>query len=136
MSTVAIGNRMFVNWADVPHLLATPDGALWAHWLQKSGDAPYAYDVVLSRSRDGGANWAPPVLAHDDGTDRARFRVVWAHGADALDGTAGRSPHRGGHGGHDGAMTLRAAVFDASRRAQRGGRDRPRVCDCCQTRWR
>src|SRR5690606_21983155 len=35
MSTVAVGNSMFVNWADVPHLAATPDGALWAHWLQK-----------------------------------------------------------------------------------------------------
>src|SRR5690606_31639038 len=135
MSTVAIGNRMFVNWADVPHLLATPDGALWAHWLQKSGDAPYAYDVVLSRSRDGGANWAPPVLAHDDGTRTEHgFVSMWAHGADALGMAWLDGRHTGGgHGGHDGAMTLRAAVFDASLARSGEVEIDPRVCDCCQT---
>src|SRR5690606_20516638 len=135
MTTVAIGHSMFVNWADVPHLLATPDGALWAHWLQKSGDAPYAYDVVLSRSRDGGANWAPPVLAHDDGTRTEHgFVSMWAHGADALGMAWLDGRHTGGgHGGHDGAMTLRAAVFDASLARSGEVEIDPRVCDCCQT---
>lgn len=140
MSTVAVGNSMFVNWADVPHLAATPDGALWAHWLQKNGEAPYAYDVVLTRSRDGGANWVPPVMPHDDGTRTEHgFVSMWAHGDGAL-GIAwldGRNTGAGGHEahaqGHAGAMTLRAAVFDASLQRSEDSEIDARVCDCCQT---
>src|SRR5690606_7758259 len=131
MTTVAVGNSMFVNWADIPHLAATPDGALWAHWLQKSGEAPYAYDVVLTRSRDGGANWAPPVMPHDDGTRTEHgFVSLWAQDAGTLgvawlDGrnTAAGQPGHGGHAGHaegpGAAMSLRAAFFDAG--LQRSG---------------
>ena len=140
MSTVAIGNSMFVNWADVPHMAATPDGALWAHWLQKSSDAPYAYDVVLSRSRDGGANWVAPVMAHDDGTRTEHgFVSMWAHGEGSL-GVAwldGRNTAGGGHDAHAqgdaAAMTLRAAVFDANLERSADAEIDARVCDCCQT---
>src|SRR5690606_28643882 len=155
MSTVAIGNRMFVNWADVPHLLATPDGALWAHWLQKNGDAPYAYDVVLTRSRDGGGNWAEPVVPHDDGTRTEHgFVSMWAQGVDVLGlawldgrntaGGHGGGAHDGRHDGsdagsdggghdHDGAMTLRAALVDPSLVPTHEFEIDTRVCDCCQT---
>ncbi|MCW5580697.1 MAG: exo-alpha-sialidase, partial [Luteimonas sp.] len=141
-ATIAVGNRMFVNWADVPHMAATPDGAFWAHWLQKNGEAPHAYDVVLTRSRDGGANWAPPVMPHDDGTRSEHgFVSMWAQGEGAL-GIAwldGRNAGGGGHDGHAapggaaGAMSLRAAVFDAN--LQRSGDVEldASVCDCCQT---
>lgn len=139
MSTIAIGHSMFVNWADVPHMAATPDGALWAHWLQKNGDAPYAYDVVLSRSRDGGANWSEPVRPHDDGTQTEHgFVSMWAQGANTL-GIAwldGRNTGGGGHDGHhatQGAMTLRAAVFDGALQATQETELDARVCDCCQT---
>ncbi|TYT26394.1 exo-alpha-sialidase [Luteimonas viscosa] len=144
MTTIAVGNSMFVNWADIPHMAATPDGALWAHWLQKSGDAPYAYDVVLTRSRDGGANWAAPVMPHDDGTRTEHgFVSMWAQGDGALglawlDGRETGNAH-GGHEGHDspegaqGAMTLRAAVFDATLQRSADAVIDARVCDCCQT---
>ena len=138
-ATIAVGNSMFVNWADAPHMAATPDGALWAHWLQKSGEAPYAYDVVLTRSRDGGANWAPPVMAHDDGTRTEHgFVSLWAQGDGAL-GLAwldGRNTGGGGHDAHDaaaGAMTLRAATFDADLQRSGDAELDARVCDCCQT---
>ena len=140
-ATIAVGNSMFVNWADVPHMAATPDGAFWTHWLQKSGEAPYAYDVVLTRSRDGGANWAPPVMPHDDGTRSEHgFVSMWAQGDGALgiawlDGrhTGGGHDAHATHGEAAGAMTLRAAVFDAN--LQRSGDVEldARVCDCCQT---
>ena len=147
MSTVAVGNSMFVNWADVPHLAATPDGALWAHWLQKSGEAPYAYDIVLTRSRDGGGNWAAPVMPHDDGTRTEHgFVSMWAQGVDTLgmawlDGrnTAGgqggdiAGKDHDGHQGHGGAMSLRAAVIDPSLVPINETEIDPRVCDCCQT---
>lgn len=142
MSTVAVGNSMFVNWADIPHLAATPDGALWAHWLQKSGDAPHAYDVVLTRSRDGGANWAAPVMPHDDGTRSEHgFVSMWAQGAGSLgiawlDGRKTASAGGKGHDGHAGggrAMTLRAAVFDAGLQRSLDAEIDASVCDCCQT---
>ena len=144
MTTIAVGNSMFVNWADIPHMAATPDGTLWAHWLQKSGDAPYAYDVVLTRSRDGGANWAPPVMPHDDGTqtehgfvslwaqDAGRLGVAWLDGRKTGGGQAGHGDHA--HAGAPAAaMTLRAAFFDGD--LQRSGEAEidARVCDCCQT---
>ncbi|TCZ79065.1 sialidase family protein, partial [Lysobacter sp. N42] len=135
--TIAAGEDWFVNWADIPHIAATPDGALWAHWLQKSGEGKYAYGVVLSRSADGGATWSAPVRVHDDGTPTEHgFVSMWPVGRDAL-GIAwldGRET-AGGHGGHggSGAMTLRSATFDA--RLQRRGEVRidASTCDCCQT---
>ena len=141
-ATIAVGNSMFVNWADVPHMAATPDGAFWAHWLQKSSDAPYAYDVVLTRSRDGGANWAPPVMPHDDGTRTEHgFVSMWAQGDGALgiawlDGrntAGGDHDHHATHGKATGAMTLRAAVFDANLQRSGDAELDARVCDCCQT---
>jgi len=140
MTTIAVGNSLFVNWADIPHMAATADGALWAHWLQKSGDAPYAYDVVLSRSRDGGANWAAPVMVHDDGTRSEHgFVSMWPHDGGRL-GIAwldGRHTASGGHDAHatgqGGAMSLRAAVFDADLQRSADAEIDTRVCDCCQT---
>ena len=151
--TIALGNRMFVNWADTPHILATPDGAVWAHWLQKNGSEPYAYDVALTRSRDGGSTWTPPVIVHDDGTRTEHgFASMWPQG-DALLGIAwldgratagdGDAQARGAHAGHGdghgasapagGAMSLRAALFDRNLQPVLESTLDTRVCDCCQT---
>jgi hypothetical protein len=138
--TIASGKDWFVNWADTPHIAVTADGALWAHWLQKSAAASYAYDVALVRSGDGGLTWSAPVLVNNDGkpaehgfvslwpSARDMLGIAWLDGRDSV----GEDAHAG-HGGHGGAMTLRAAAFDA--RLQR--RDETRLdamtCDCCQT---
>lgn len=137
-TTIAVGNSMFVNWADTPHLIATPDGALWVHWLQKSADAPYAYDVVVSTSRNGGARWSSPLLPHDDGTQTEHgFVSMWAHSADSL-GIAwldGRHTGGGDHAGHvgGGAMSLRAATIGPDLRVRDGVEIDAMTCDCCQT---
>src|SRR5688500_2208182 len=39
---VAAGDDWFVNWADVPSVQRLDNGALAAHWLQKSGADTYA----------------------------------------------------------------------------------------------
>jgi hypothetical protein len=148
--TIAVGNSMFVNWADTPHIAATADRALWAHWLQKTADAPYAYDVVLVRSLDHGMNWSAPRRVHDDATATEHgFVAFWPQGESALgvawlDGrnTSGHQNHST-HGGetqaHEDdrpsgdAMTLRAAVFDAGLGASGAAELDARVCDCCQT---
>jgi hypothetical protein len=151
-TTIAVGNSMFVNWADTPHVMATPDGALWAHWLQKNGTAPYGYDVMLTTSHDGGGRWSGPVSPHDDGTGTEHgFVSMWPRadgglGIAWLDGrkTAGAWSASEGHAGDEdhaaheahvsaGAMTLRAAGFDGALRRGADVEVDASVCDCCQT---
>lgn len=137
---IARGDDWFVNWADTPHIVATEDGALWAHWLRQSAKAAYAYDVVLSRSDDGGKNWSPPVTVNEDGTPTEHgFVSLWPQSRDSI-GIAwldGRSTAGQGHDGHEehggGAMTLRVANFDAGLRKSSEIELDPRTCDCCQT---
>lgn len=140
--TIAQGRDWFVNWADTPHIALAADGALWAHWLRKSAPATYAYDVALSRSADGGASWSDPIEVNDDGTATEHgFVSLWPDGADGigvawLDGrrTGGGEGHdAAGHAGHRGAMTLRAARFDARLRRSLDTELDPMTCDCCQT---
>lgn len=133
--TIATGGDWFVNWADTPHIAATADGALWAHWLQKSAAATYAYDVALSRSGDSGATWSEPVLVNDDGTPTEHgFVSLWP---DRDDGVAiawldGREMQpEAGHG--EGMMTLRTARFDAALARSDERELDASVCDCCQT---
>lgn len=64
---VVARDDLFVNWADFPSLLPTKSGRILAHWLQKSGGAPYAYDVMIAQTADGGATWSQPRVLHDDG---------------------------------------------------------------------
>jgi hypothetical protein len=144
--TIAIGNSMFVNWADTPHIAATADGALWVHWLQKRADAPAAYDIMLSTSRNGGARWNGPVVPHDDGTASEHgFVSLWPASRDTLgiawlDGRntapSAQAPadaaQTDGHA-HGGAMSLRAATFDATLRRLHEAELDAMTCDCCQT---
>lgn len=132
--TVASDVPFFVNWADFPSVLPMSDGGLVAHWMQKSGEGTYAYDVMVSRSSDGGATWSAPVRPHRDGTKTehgfvslvdlgpGRFGAIWLDGRNfkggAMEGTAD--------------MILMFALYE-------GGAFRPevvldeRVCECCQT---
>lgn len=136
---IAQGGDWFVNWADTPHVAATADGALWAHWLQKSADATYAYDVVMSRSSDGGRTWSKPMRVNDDGEPAEHgFVSLWPAANDRigivwLDGREASGAGHGGHEGHGGAMTLRAAAFDARLQRHDETRVDAMTCDCCQT---
>lgn len=146
--TIAIGNAFFVNWADTPHILATPNGALWVQWLQKNADANLAYDAALSTSRNDGMNWTGPVRAHSDGTASEHgFAALWPAGNDRLgvawldgrntaanraDAAAAKADAHDAHGG-GGPMTLRAAVFDDALAASAEVQIDASACDCCQT---
>lgn len=142
--TIAAGDDWFVNWADTPHIAITPDGALWAHWLQTSAVATYAYDVMLVRSVDGGRSWSQPLRVNDDGKAVEHgFVSLWQASNDALgiawlDGreSAGEDAHAD-HASHDahaaGAMTLRTATFDAQLQLHDETRLDAMTCDCCQT---
>lgn len=141
--TIAVGNSLIANAADTPHLLATPDGALWAQWLQRQPDDAGGYDLVLARSRDGGMAWTQITRVNDDAQPVEHgFAALWADGADAagiawLDGRAqdGAAPAAGGHAGHAGhagATQLRANRFDMSLNRGADAQLDARSCDCCQ----
>lgn len=132
--TIAEGDDFFVNWADFPVIIES-DGTLTAHWLQMNGGRGTAYDIHITRSRDGGETWEESIVPHTDGTPTEHgfvsmvpepdggFSAIW------LDGR--NSPDRGA--GQGGAMTLRATRFDDAGDQGPEALLDPLICDCCQT---
>ncbi len=130
--TVAEGDAWFVNWADFPSMAALADGTLAAHWLVRSGEASYAYDVYLALSHDGGNTWSEPFRPHGDATATEHgfvslvpaaegyFDVIW------LDRRKTANTPRG-------AMTLRYAALYPDGRLKAESEVDPSVCDCCST---
>ena len=141
--TIAVGQSLVANGADTPHLLGTPDGAIWVQWLQARPDSPSGYDTVLARSRDGGMSWNQITNVNDDGLGVEHgFATLWAAGSDRigiawLDGRAQAAAHaEGAHAGEGdgtGAMQLRANAFDMDLGRGTDMVADARTCDCCQT---
>ena len=133
--TVASGDNWFVNWADVPSVIPLQHESMAAHWLQKSAESTYAYDVRLAFSKDRGRTWSAPVSPHHDGTRTEHgfaslfpmpgqgLGLVW------LDG---RQMKEGAHEGMDGGnMSLRGAMFDPDGNQASEVAIDDRVCECC-----
>lgn len=141
--TIAVGNRMFVNSADTPHIMAANDGALWVHWLQRTSDDTAAYDIMVSTSRNFGMRWSAPLVPHDDGTTTEHgFVSMWPQGPGGigmawLDGRNSGAAVHAGDGAHEahsgGPMTLRAATLGADLRRTQDAEIDAMTCDCCQT---
>lgn len=138
--TIAERDDFWPNWADVPSFAQAADGALLAHWPQRSGSGTYAYDVMLARSIDEGATWQTLGPAHDDGTETEHGFVslvphgrsiwtFWLDGRAMADGATDEADSAHGHGGGD--MTLRAMLVSDVRGDSVVIDDR--VCECCGT---
>jgi len=128
--------RMFVNWADLPSVRRL-DNDLWvAHWLSKSADSTYAYDVLLAYSPDQGRSWQEAIRPHTDGTPTEHGFVsmqaqgdstalLWLDGRKtAIEPTADPTAT---------SMTLRAAVVSPDGKISDEQLVDDIVCDCCQT---
>jgi hypothetical protein len=125
------GSDWFVNWADFPSLRALDDGALVAHWLERTGSDTYAYGVRVARSSDGGTTWSASFTPHRDSADAehgfvslydaggSRAGAVWLDGRQYA---AGREE-----------MTLRHALIGPDGELTDEIELDARVCDCCQT---
>lgn len=140
---IATGNTWFVNWADYP-MIATNGKQFVAHFLDKSGEGTYAYDVKLTTSGDSGNKWTEPQVLHDDGKKvehgfvtllpyGENFFVTWLDGRNTE--MEGMKEMKGmdHHDGHHGAMSLRAAVMDAKGNKIKEWELDNKTCDCCQT---
>jgi hypothetical protein len=137
---IASGNTWFVNWADYP-MIATNGNQFVSHFLDKSGESTYAYDVKLTTSNDGGINWLTPVLLNDDRKQAEHgfvtllpygdnFFVAWLDGRNTvMEGMEGMDHHEG----HHGAMSLRAAIIDGKGNKISEWELDNKTCDCCQT---
>jgi len=139
--TVAEGDNWFVNWADFPSVIALNDGTLAAHWLVKSGQGTYAYNVNIALSKDGGQTWTKPFVPHLDNTETehgfvsliplrdGRLGAIWLDGRNM----------KGMKDDHDEdkplpvSMTLRYASIDANGGIAEEAELDERVCECCQT---
>jgi len=137
--TIASGKNWFVNWADYPVITSDGDKNLLAHFLEKSDTAKFTYDVKIVSSADSGKTWSSAKILHDDNVKAEhgfvsiipyndQFFVTW------LDGRKTASEEsQGGHDGHHGVMTLRAALIDKKGNKLNEWELDERICDCCQT---
>lgn len=137
---IASGTNWFVNWADYPTISADGSGNVVAHYLPKSGEGTYAYDVQLVHSSDDGSSWRAPYILHEDGRQaehgfvtilpyNGNFFVTWLDGRNTE-----MSDHESDeHMSSGGAMTLRAAIIDTEGNKLNEWELDDRVCDCCQT---
>ncbi len=136
---IASGSDWFVNWADFPFHVAT-ESSMTAHWLQKSSEGTYNYDVVATFRDSKTGNWSDGQVVHTDGVSaehgfvsmlpmaRDRTFITWLDGRN----TAGHGGHAAeGHGA--GGMTMRAAILDSGGGNVAEWELDALTCDCCQT---
>lgn len=129
------GANWFVNWADYP--VMTGNGKHFiGNILQKSNGETYAYDVKLLSSFDG-VTWNRAGLLHHDSVQAEHGFVSLVPFQEGVFATwlDGRNAGGGGHDheGHQGAMTVRAAILGYDGKKVDEWEVDNRVCDCCQT---
>ena len=130
--TIARGTGWFVNWADFPSVLALDEHTLVAHWLQRTAASPYAYDVMLTRSVDGGATWSQPVRPHRDGAAVEHgFVSFFPSGKGA--GIVWLDGRRFAGTGATKEMTVRFTTIGDNGSLGNEVLLDDRACDCCQT---
>lgn len=140
-TTIATGSNWFVNWADFPVISVNTKNEMIAHFLAKSGNDTFTYDVNMVLSTDGGSTWSDPKVLHDDGKQAEHgfvtilpyednFFVTWLDGRNTVGNS--HADTNTGHGGA-GAMTIRAAIVSPSGEKLNEWELDERVCDCCQT---
>lgn len=136
--TIVERDDLFVNWADFPSIVEDAKGALFVHWLQKSGSATYAYDVRMATSTDDGASWSESFLLNRDGTPNEHGFATMAAlpnggvGVTWLDGRK-MTPARHGHEDGGGEMGIRHATVDADGTIVNEMELDGRTCECCTT---
>ena len=139
---VAEGDSFIVNWADFPAVAALGGKKVMVAWAWRSGGDPYAYDVRISGSLDGGTTWTRPMVPHRDGTKTEHgfvslvpaqnngVRAFWLDGRKFADPKPEAAADPEGHGG--GEMTLRTAWIGFDGALLDEAEVDERVCDCCQ----
>lgn len=131
--TIVERSDFFVNWADFPSVHVAPSGRVLVHWLQRSGNGRYTYDVRIAQSSDDGATWSEPTVLNRDGVaaehgfvslfsaDGDSVEAVWLDGRNTV------------HAGDARAMQLASTRIGPDGGFGRERMLDTRICDCCQT---
>ena len=138
-AVIASGNNWVVNWADYPVISTNGGNNFLAHFLEKTDAEKFTYDVKLISSADSGKTWGNSKKLNDDDVKAEhgfvsiipyndQFFVCWLDGRKTADGE-----DHGGHDGHHGEMSLRAAFIDKNGNKINEWELDGKVCDCCQT---
>lgn len=141
--TIATSDRWFINWADIPSIVAFPDGRIAAHWLKINDESAftYAYDINIAVSADGGSQWTPVMTPHRDGTPTQHgfvsmlpamnggLMLLWLDGRNYVLDQNGTKTDRP----QSDRMTLRFALRDREGRLTEEAVLDENVCSCCQT---
>ena len=138
---VSQGENWLINRADFPSVVQMSEDTWLAHWLVFTSEEAFAYDVLVSISRDGGKTWSEGTSPHDDGTisehgfvsffkDKDDIGIVWLDGREM---PLGGHHHKPAQSGYTGGMTLRSAKISADNEYVEGAVIDNLVCDCCQT---
>ncbi|MFT7242776.1 MAG: hypothetical protein ACI82A_000116 [Candidatus Azotimanducaceae bacterium] len=152
-SLISSGDDWFVNWADFP-FLSVNDSSMAAHWLQKSSQGTYNYDVKATFYNGATQSWSPPATIHKDGVSAEhgfvsmlpltgdRTLITWLDGRNTVKQENTESHAEGHSMDHTidqtidhtlNGMTLRAGIFNADGNTEKEWELDGLVCDCCQT---
>ena len=135
-TTIAEGDNWFVNWADFPSLTTFGDN-IAAHYLVKSANDTYTYDVTMKVSNNNGETWNDAFIPHKDGTNSEHgfvskvainndvFFGTWLDGRQYAYAEADSTITK--------EMTLRGAMIMDNNAVVEEFLLDDRVCDCCQT---
>ena len=132
------GSDWFLNWADFP-LISENKGSLLTHFLQKSSEGKYSYDVKLNILENGNRGWKTGLALNTDSTFTEHgFVSAVPYGADSfvvtwLDGRNTGMAAGNAHAEHGGSMTIRAATVKSDGSITDEVELDARTCDCCQT---
>ncbi len=140
---IASGNNWFINWADFPALAVNSQQNMLAHFLARSGDETYAYNIHMLQSDNQGSSWKEKFMPHRDGTKSEhgfvsslsladdRFLATWLDGRNTAIAKAPQNQEAYKDASY--GMSLRAAVIDQDGKLSEEFELDNRVCDCCQT---
>ena len=126
----------FVNWADFPRITTNNSNGVSVHYLQKSGEDTYSYDIKVMNSKDGGSNWNKPLKLHNDDTKTEHGFVSTINYNNNFLSTYldGRQNELSKHDkGLSPQMTLRSTSYNIDGEILLDKLIDSRVCDCCQT---
>lgn len=138
---ISSGSDWFVNWADFP-FLSVNRNTMTAHWLAKSAEGTYDYDVTATFFDHETKKWSDAIVIHKDGVSaehgfvsmlpmaNEQTFITWLDGRNTVK-VAG--DHAEGHHASRGGMTLRAGIFDHGGKTLKEWELDPLACDCCQT---
>jgi hypothetical protein len=135
--TYKSGELVFTE-PSAPTMLALEDGSLVAQWLVKIKGAidPYARNIYISRSRDGGKTWSSPIIPHRGGkmSDHSFVSMApFGKGGVALYWLDGRKMKYTPPDNYDGPTVLMSATIGPNDELWQEVEIDGDVCSCCPT---